>query len=101
MSIKTENLPPPVRYVACIVNIVFVVLSKQNSDYTYQCVIQYDGSQSVLQAEYTGPDGLVCVPVASDFSGVDYVSNGSVIIRWTGPDVLYDLETEIDHLNGK
>ncbi|XP_065900625.1 plexin-B-like isoform X3 [Dysidea avara] len=81
LSIKTENLPPP------------------NSDYTYQCVIQYDGSQSVLQAEYTGPDGLVCVPVASDFSGVDYVSNGSVIIRWTGPDVLYDLETEIDHLN--
>ena len=73
----------------------------KDSNYTYQCVIQYDGSQSILQAEYTGPDGLVCVPVASDFSGVDYVSNASVIIRWTGPDVVYDLETDVDRLNGE
>ena len=64
-------------------------------------MIQYNGLQSILQAEYTGPDGLECILVANDFSGVDYVSNGSVIIRWTGPDVVYDLETEVDRLNGK
>ncbi|XP_065900650.1 plexin-A2-like isoform X2 [Dysidea avara] len=81
LSIVGNNLPPP------------------NSNYTYQCVIQYNGLQSILQAEYTGPDGLECILVANDFSGVDYVSNGSVIIRWTGPDVVYDLETEVDRLN--
>jgi len=29
------------------------------------------------------------------------VSNASVIIRWTGPDVVYDLETDVDRLNGE
>ena len=43
----------------------------------------------------------MCVPVASDFSGVDYMSNASVIVRWTGPDVVYDLEADVDHLNGE
>ena len=57
--------------------------------------------QYILRAEYTGPGGLVCIPVTSDFHGVDYVSNGSMIIRWTGPDVVYDLETEADRLNGQ
>jgi len=60
-------------------------------------VIQYDGLASVLQANFVAPDTLECLSNTSNFSGVEYVNDGVVIIRWTGPDVVYDL----DHLNGK
>jgi len=64
-------------------------------------LIQYDESVSILQAEYTGPDSLVCIPNASNFSSIDYINDGSVIVMWTGPDLMYNLNMEVNHLNGK
>ena len=64
-------------------------------------MIQYDGSVAVLQAEYTGSDGLECIPSANNFSNFEYVNDGMVVVRWTGPNVVYDLENEVDRLNGK
>ena len=67
---------------------------RQDESYTYECVISsHDGVQStILQAEYMGSDSLVCVSEAG------YV-NGTVSIRWIGPDVEHSLESEIDFIN--
>jgi len=64
-------------------------------------VIQYDGLISVIQANFVAPDTLECLSNTSNFTGIDYVNDSVVIIRWTGPNVTYDLETEVDRLNGK
>jgi len=64
-------------------------------------VIQYDGLVVVLQANFVALDTLECLSNTSNFTGVEYVNDSVVIIRWTGPDVVYDLETEVDRLNGK
>ena len=46
-----------------------------------------------MQAEYVGSDSLVCI------SETGYI-NGSVSVRWIGPNVDYNIETEIDFING-
>ena len=57
---------------------------------------------SRIQAEYTGPNnGLVCVSRMDDFEQAEYVSDASVSVVWTGPNVMYNLETEVDPLTGK
>ena len=54
-----------------------------------------------MQTEYTGPNnGLVCVPRENDFKEVEYVDNACVSVLWTGPNVTYNLETEVDPLTG-
>ncbi|XP_065900682.1 plexin A3-like isoform X2 [Dysidea avara] len=76
LSTEAENLPPP------------------NSNYTYQCVIQFNGSQSILQAEYTGPDGLVCIVRDNDIVLPPKVNQttGTISVTWTGPGVEYIIE---------
>ena len=51
----------------------------------------------MIEAEYTGANSLVCVP---DFTQVEYVNDASVSVLWSGPDVLYNLETDVDPLTG-
>ena len=55
----------------------------------------------MIEAEYTGANNsLVCVPGVNDFVQVEYVNNASASVLWSGPDVLYSLETETDPLTG-
>ena len=54
----------------------------------------------MIEAEYTGANGLVCVPGVNDFVQVEYVNNASVSVLWSGPGVIYYLETEVDPLTG-
>ena len=56
-----------------------------------------------MQAEYTGPnDGLVCITGENDFVQlqIEYVNNASVSVLWTGPNVMYFMEAEVDSLIG-
>ena len=56
----------------------------------------------MIIAEYRGPNNdLVCVPEVNDFEEIEYVNNASVSVLWTGPNVMYNLEMEIDPLTGK
>ena len=55
----------------------------------------------MIVAEYTGANSLVCVPGENDFTQVEYLDNASVSVLWTGSDVMYYLETEVDLLTGK
>ena len=56
---------------------------------------------STMRTEYTGPnDGLVCIPGMNDLAQLDYVNDASVSVLWTGPNVRYYLETEVDPLTG-
>ena len=51
------------------------------------------------EAIYTGPNnGLVCMAGVDDFTQVDYVNNASVSVLWTGPNVMYYLESDADPL---
>jgi len=43
----------------------------------------------------------VCVPEVNDFEEIEFVNNASVSILWTGPNVMYNLEMEVDPLIGK
>ena len=54
----------------------------------------------MIEAEYTGANSLVCVPGVNDFVQVEYVNNASVSVLWSGPDVTYYLETDVDPLTG-
>ena len=54
----------------------------------------------MIEAEYTGANSLVCLPAVDDFTQVEYVDNASVSVLWTGSDVMYYLETEVDLLIG-
>ena len=55
----------------------------------------------MIEAEYTGAnDSLVCVPGVNDFVQVEYVNNASVSVLWSGPGVMYSLETDVDPLTG-
>ena len=54
----------------------------------------------MIEAEYTGANSLVCVSAVDDFTQVEYVDNASVRVLWSGPDVMYNLETDVDPLNG-
>ena len=54
----------------------------------------------MIEAEYTGANSLVCVLGIDDFTQVEYVDNASVNVLWSGPDVMYSLETDVDPLNG-
>ena len=42
----------------------------------------------------------MCVPGVNDFVQVEYVNNASVNVLWSGPDVTYNLETDVDPLTG-
>ena len=53
----------------------------------------------MIEAEYTGANNsLVCMPGVNDFTQVEYVNNASVSVLWTGPNVMYYLETDVDAL---
>ena len=54
----------------------------------------------MIEAEYTGANSLVCVPGVNDFVQVEYVNNASVSVLWSGPDVMYNLESDVDPLTG-
>ena len=54
----------------------------------------------MIEAEYTGANSLVCVLGERDFTQVDYMKDASVSVLWSGPDIMYSLETGIDPLNG-
>ena len=54
----------------------------------------------MIEAEYTGANSLVCVPGVDDFTQVTYVNDASVSVLWSGPDVMYSLETDVDPLTG-
>ena len=55
----------------------------------------------MIEAEYTGANNsLVCIPGMNDFVQVGYVNNASVSVLWSGPDVMYNLETDVDPLTG-
>ena len=43
----------------------------------------------------------MCVPRENDLKELWYVDNANVSVLWTGPNVTYKLETEIDPLAGK
>ena len=43
----------------------------------------------------------MCVPRVNDFEEVEYVDNATVSVLWTGPNVMYNLETIVDPLTGK
>ena len=78
------------------------LLFEQNENYTYQCVISYNGIEARIPAEYTGPNySLLCIPAVDNFTQLDYVSDGTVSVLWTGPNTFtYYLETEVDPLTG-
>ena len=40
----------------------------------------------------------MCTAGVDDFEQVDYVNNASVSVLWTGPNVMYYLESEVDSL---
>ena len=40
----------------------------------------------------------MCIARVDDFTQVDYVNNASVSVLWTGPNVMYSLESEVDPL---
>ena len=42
----------------------------------------------------------MCVPGVDDFTQVEYVDSASVSVLWSGPDVMYFLETDVDPLTG-
>ena len=42
----------------------------------------------------------MCVPGVNDFVQVEYVNNASVSVLWSGPDVMYSLENDVDPLTG-
>ena len=66
----------------------------QDKNHTYVCATSSYGLQStILQAEYIGPNSLVCTAEAG------YV-NGAVYVWWIGPNVEHILESEIDFING-
>ena len=55
----------------------------------------------MIEAEYTGANNsLVCIPGVNDFVQVEYVNNASVRVLWSGPDVTYYLETDVEPLTG-
>ena len=43
----------------------------------------------------------MCVPRENDFKEFLFVDNARVSVLWTGPNVMYNLETEVDPLTGK
>ena len=43
----------------------------------------------------------MCVPKVNDFEEIEYVDNANVSVLWTGPNVMYNLETIVDPLTGK
>ena len=55
----------------------------------------------MIEAEYTeANNSLVCMPGVNDFTQVEYVNDSSVSVLWTGPNVMYYLETDVDPLTG-
>ena len=54
----------------------------------------------MIEAEYTGANSLLCVLGENDFTQVTYVNDASVSVLWSGPDIVYNLETEVDPLTG-
>jgi len=54
----------------------------------------------MIQAEYFAPNSLVCMPGVNDFRQLRYINTSNVRVLWTGPNVEYYLETEIDPLTG-
>ena len=42
----------------------------------------------------------MCVPAVENFTQVEYVDNASVSVLWSGPDVMYFLEIDVDPLTG-
>ena len=40
----------------------------------------------------------MCIAGVDDFIQVDYVNNASVSVLWTGPNVMYYLESEVEPL---
>ncbi|XP_065902814.1 plexin-B-like isoform X2 [Dysidea avara] len=69
-----------------------------HEEYRYQCVISYNGLQSILRAEHVGPDVIHCITRPNSFSQVEYI-RGRIDVRWTRPDLVYELENEVDPLN--
>ena len=61
----------------------------------YTCALYGLQLSAIMQAEYTGPYSLVCSLAIGYVSGV--ISNVHV---WSGPDVEYHLETEINYISG-
>ena len=54
----------------------------------------------MIVAEYTGANSLLCVPRVDDFTQVTYINDASMSVLWTGPDIVYNLETDVDPLTG-
>ena len=54
----------------------------------------------MIEAKYTGANSLMCVPGVNDFVQVEYVNDASVSVLWSGPDVTYYLEPDVDPLTG-
>jgi len=54
----------------------------------------------MIQAEHFAPNSLVCMPGVNDFRQFGYINTSNVHVLWTGPNVEYYLETEIDPLTG-
>ena len=54
----------------------------------------------MIVAEYTGANSLVCTLEVKDFMQVTYVNDASVSVLWSGPDIMYSLETDVDPLTG-
>ena len=42
----------------------------------------------------------MCILETDDFEQVEYVNDASVSVVWTGPNVMYNLENEVDPLTG-
>ena len=54
----------------------------------------------MIEAKYIVANSLVCVPAVDDFIQVTYVNDASVSVLWSGLDVKYNLETDVDPLTG-
>ena len=54
----------------------------------------------MIEVEYTGANSLVCILGVDDFTQAEYVNNASVSVLWSGPNVMYNLETDVDPVTG-
>jgi len=55
----------------------------------------------MIQAEHFASNSLVCMLGVNDFRQLGYNNTSNVHVLWTGPNVEYYLETEIDPLTGR
>ena len=54
----------------------------------------------MIQAEHFASNSLVCIPGVNEFRQLRYINTSNVHVLWTGSNVEYYLETEIDPLTG-